>query len=66
VPVVFLISISVCLSLCLCTWNSSTVLLTGLWRPFSEVSLDSCSLLNECCLWCSLPFPFKQFWCRWN
>jgi hypothetical protein len=63
VSVVFLIFI--CLPVCLCTWNSSTVLLTGLWRPLSEVSLDSYSLLNVAC-GVSLPFPFKQFWCRWN
>jgi hypothetical protein len=37
------------LSICMCTWNSFIVLLTGLWRPFSEVSLDSYSLLNVAC-----------------
>jgi hypothetical protein len=51
-----------CLSdfhLCLCTWNNFTVLLTGFLRPFPEISLGNCSLLNVACD-VPLPFAFKQ------
>jgi hypothetical protein len=57
---------------CLCTWHSFTVLLTGLWRPFSEVSLDSCSLLIVACdvhvhfLLSNSNVEEIKFWVNWT